>query len=164
LHREYAVSINPSVASFHIDAIWKRKGRFSSTRVYFFDLRSILFNENRVLRLCLEERFTPLMGAALLAEYEDLLGRESIWRGARLTATERETFLDIFLSICRWTRIYYAWRPNLGDEADNHLMELAVAGQADYLVTRNVRDLRGGELKFPGISVVTPAQLLKEQE
>jgi putative PIN family toxin of toxin-antitoxin system len=118
---------------------------------------------NRVLRLCLEGRFTPLMGAALLAEYEDLLDRESIRRGARLTATEREAFLDIFLSICRWTRIYYAWRPSLSDEADNHLMELAVAGQANYLVARNVRDLRGGELKFPHISVVTPTQLLKEQ-
>ena len=118
---------------------------------------------NRVLHLCLEGRFIPLMGAALLVEYEDLLGRESIWRKARLTAAEREAFLDIFLSICQWTRIYYAWRPNLGDEADNHLMELAVAGQADYLVTRNVRDLRGGELKFPQISVVTPTQLLKEQ-
>ena len=103
------------------------------------------------------------MGVALLAEYEDLLGRSAIWRRARLTAAEREAFLDIFLSICRWTRIYYAWRPNLGDEADNHLMELAVAGQAEYLVTRNVRDLRGGELKFPHISVVTPTQLLKEQ-
>jgi putative PIN family toxin of toxin-antitoxin system len=118
---------------------------------------------NRVLRLCLEGRFIPLMGAALLAEYEDPMGRESIWRKARLPAAERETFLDIFLSICQWTRIYYAWRPNLGDEADNHLMELAVAGQADFLVTRNVRDLRGGELKFPHVSVVTPTQLLKEQ-
>jgi uncharacterized protein len=118
---------------------------------------------NRVLRLCLEGRYIPLMGAALLAEYEGLLGRESIWRKARLTAAEREAFLDIFLSICQWTRIYYAWRPNLGDEADNHLMELAVAGQADYLVTRNVRDLCGWELKFPQISMVTPTQLLKEQ-
>jgi hypothetical protein len=43
------------------------------------------------------------------------------------------------------------------------IVELAVAGQADYLVTRNVRDLRGGELRFPYISVVTPTQLLKEQ-
>ena len=118
---------------------------------------------NRVLRLCLEGQFTPLMGAALLAEYEDLLSRESIWRKARLTAVERDALLDIFLSICQWTRIYYAWRPNLGDEADNHLIELAVAGQADYLVTRNVRHLRGGELKFPHISVVTPTQLLKER-
>ncbi len=118
---------------------------------------------NRVLRLCLEGPYTPLMGAALLAEYEDLLGRESIWRRTRLTAVEREAFFDICLSICKWTRIYYAWRPNLGDEADNHLMELAVAGQAEYLVTRNVRDLRGGELRFPHISVVTPTQLLKER-
>jgi putative PIN family toxin of toxin-antitoxin system len=119
---------------------------------------------NRVLRLCLEGRFQPLIGAALLTEYEDLMTRESIWRSARLAAAERETFLDIFLSICQWTRIYYAWRPNLGDEADNHLIELAVAGQAEYLVTRNVRDLRGGELKFPRLSVVTPTQLLKETE
>jgi putative PIN family toxin of toxin-antitoxin system len=118
---------------------------------------------NRVLRLCLEGYFAPLMGGALLAEYEDLLGRESIWRKARLTGTEREAFLDIFLSICQWTRIYYAWRPNLRDEGDNHLIELAVAGQADYLVTRNIRDLRRGGLKFPSISVVTPAQLLKER-
>jgi putative PIN family toxin of toxin-antitoxin system len=118
---------------------------------------------NRVLRICLEERITPLMGAGLLAEYEDLLGRESIWRGARLTAIERESFLDIFLSVCRWNRIYYAWRPNLGDESDNHFVELAVAGQVEYLVTRNVRDLRRGELKIPAISRVTPAQLLKEQ-
>jgi putative PIN family toxin of toxin-antitoxin system len=118
---------------------------------------------NRVLRLCLEGHFIPLMGAALLAEHEVVLGRESIWRKARLTAAEREALLDVFLSICQWTRIYYAWRPNLGDEADNHLMELAVAGRADYLVTRNVRHLRGGELGFPHISVVTPTQLFKEQ-
>src|SRR6202789_2569295 len=114
--------------------------------------------------IVLKDVLGRLWGAALLAEYEDPLGRESIWRQAKLTAAERDAFLDIFLSTCQWTRIYYAWRPNLGDEADNHLMELAVAAQAEYLVTRNVRDLCGGELKFPRISVVTPAQLLKEQE
>jgi predicted nucleic acid-binding protein len=113
--------------------------------------------------IVLKDVLGRLWGAALLAEYEDLLGRESIWRQAKLTAAERDAFLDIFLSVCQWTRIYYAWRPNLGNEADNHLVELAVAGQADYLVTRNVRDLRGGELRFPYISVVTPTQLLKEQ-
>jgi hypothetical protein len=56
------------------------------------------------------------MGAALLAEYGGLLSREPIWRKAQLTGVERDTFLDIFLSICQWTRIYYAWPPNLGDE------------------------------------------------
>jgi putative PIN family toxin of toxin-antitoxin system len=117
---------------------------------------------NRVLRGCLEGRYQPLMAAALLAEYEALLARESLWRTSRLQRSEREEFLNIFLSRCRWTRIYYAWRPNLRDEADNHLIELAVAGQARFIVTRNVRDLRKGELRFPQIAVVTPAQLLKE--
>ena len=70
--------------------------------------------------IVLKDVLGRLWGAALLAEYEDLLGRESIWRQAKLTAAERDAFLDIFLSVCQWTRIYYAWRPNLGDEADNH--------------------------------------------
>src|ERR1700684_706955 len=113
--------------------------------------------------IVLKDVLGRLWGAALLAEYEDLLGRESIWRQAKLTAAARDAFLDQYLPFCQWTRIYYAWRPNLGDEADNHLVELAVAGQADYLVTRNVRDLRGGGLKFPHLSVVTPTQLLKER-
>jgi len=37
-------------------------------------------------------------------------------------------------------RIYFLWRPNLRDEADNHLVELAVAGGAQAVVTRNKRD------------------------
>ena len=37
---------------------------------------------------------------------------------------------DGFLSVCRWVEVFFAWRPNLPDEADNHLVELAVAGNA----------------------------------
>ena len=35
------------------------------------------------------------------------------------------------------------------DEADNPLIELGVAVQADAIVTRNLRDVSRGELKFP---------------
>src|SRR6266513_5375089 len=45
----------------------------------------------------------------------------------RLSAAEREELFDIYLARCRWTRIYFLWRPNLRDESDNHLVELAVA-------------------------------------
>jgi predicted nucleic acid-binding protein len=102
------------------------------------------------------------MGAALFAEYEDVMGREALWRRARLSASEREELLDIFLSVCSWTRIYYAWRPNLRDESDNHVVELAVAGQARFIVTRNKRDFSHGELKFPALLAATPAEILKE--
>ena len=116
---------------------------------------------NRVLQRCLDGAYRPLMGAALLAEYEDVMGRTALWAGARLTAAEREELLDIYLSICQWTRIYYAWRPNLRDEADNHVIELAVAGQATYVITRNVRDIGTGELRFPQFRIVTPGEMLK---
>jgi len=117
---------------------------------------------NAVVASCLRDEHTPLMGAALFAEYEDVLARAALFRTCRLSADERGELLDVFLGRCRWTRIYFAWRPNLADEADNHLVELAVAGGASRIVTGNVRDLSRTELRFPGLAAVTPAQFLKE--
>ena len=68
----------------------------------------------------------------------------------------------MFLSECVWTRIYFGWRPNLRDEADNHLVELAVAGGASHIVTRNIADLASMELKFPALAIVTPEAFLTE--
>ena len=115
-----------------------------------------------VIRLCLTGELNPLMGAALLAEYEDVLGRDELMGGSRLTRAEREELFDIFVARCEWTRVYFAWRPNLPDEADNHLVELAVAGAAGFIVTRNLRDLVRGELRFPGLRCLDPASFLKE--
>ncbi len=102
------------------------------------------------------------MGAALFAEYEDVLGRIELFDRCRLNPAERNELLDIFLATCVWTRIYFAWRPNLPDEADNHLVELAVAGGARYIVTRNLRDVAQMELKFPELRVLSPEDFLKE--
>ena len=55
----------------------------------------------------------------------------------------------------------FLWRPNLPDEADNHLIELALAGGAGAIVTNNVRDVRRGELAFPHLQILTPSQFLK---
>jgi predicted nucleic acid-binding protein len=58
--------------------------------------------------------------------------------------------------------VFCAWRPNLPDEADNHLIELGVAAQADAIVTRNLnRDLSRDELKFPSLRVLPPEQCLE---
>ena len=59
-------------------------------------------------------------------------------------------------------RIYYAWRPNLHDEGNNHLIELAIAGSAEMIVTRNLRDFRQMELHFPHLRICTPEDLLEE--
>ena len=117
----------------------------------------------RLVEACLAQRFRPLMGAALLAEYEDVLGRSPLFAKSRLSPAERSELLDIFLASCRWTRIYFGWRPNLRDEGDNHLIELALAGGASHIVTHNLRDLKSMELRFPGLAVVTPTQLLAKE-
>ncbi len=118
---------------------------------------------SRVIAACLRGQCTPLMGTALLMEYEDILGRGEIFARSPLSSGEREELLDIFLSICQWTRIYFGWRPNLPDEGDNHLIELAVAGGAMRIVTYNLRDLQGKGLKFPGLAVLSPDQFLQEE-
>jgi putative PIN family toxin of toxin-antitoxin system len=118
---------------------------------------------SRVVEACLTQRFKPLMGAALLVEYEDVLGRSPLFAKSRLSPAERSELLDIFLATCRWTRIYFGWRPNLRDEGDNHLVELAVAGGASHIVTHNLRDLKSMELRFPGLTTVTPTQLLAKE-
>jgi len=117
---------------------------------------------NAVVRGCLQHRVVPLMGAALLAEFESVLGRDALFVKSRLDALERSTLFDTFLAVCEWTRVYYLWRPNLQDESDNHLIELAVAGDADVIVTRNLRDLRGAELRFSSLRVLSPEDFLKE--
>jgi putative PIN family toxin of toxin-antitoxin system len=115
-----------------------------------------------VLRRALQRRLEPLMGAALFAEYESVLARDALFERCVLSATERDQLLDDFLSVCRWTRVYYTWRPNVPDESDNHLVELAVAGGAQAIVTKNVRDFARMELRFPNLRVATPADLVKE--
>jgi predicted nucleic acid-binding protein len=103
-----------------------------------------------------------LIGASLLAEYEAVLGREALFTKSRLNARERESLLDVFLALCEWTKVYYLWRPNLSDESDNHLIELAVAGGAEFIVTRNLRDLKSSQMHFPALRVISPENFLKE--
>lgn len=118
---------------------------------------------NRLIGAVLEGRFEPLMGPALYAEHETVMGRSALFARCRLSAAEREELLDIYFARCRWTRIYFLWRPNLRDESDNHLVELAVAGGAEAVVTRNKRDFRGAELKFENLAVLTPAECLRRK-
>jgi len=117
---------------------------------------------SEVVALGLRAEAVPLMGAALLAEYEDVLGRPGLFARSHLHAAERDELLDIFLARCHWTRVYYRWRPNVPDEGDNHLVELAVAGGAQAIVTRNLRDLLRMELHFPAVRILTPEHFLRK--
>jgi predicted nucleic acid-binding protein len=116
----------------------------------------------QVIELGLQDKITPLMADALFNEYLDVISRDDVMQKCPFDGDERMEFLSAFLACCQWCKIYFGWRPNLQDEGDNHLIELAIAGGAKYIITTNVRDFKNGELPFDGLNIVTPQQFIKE--
>ena len=130
------------------------------TNVLVAGLRSCGGESRAVLRRALGGTLQPLLGNALRMEYQDLSGRP-VW-GDATTADERQGVLAALARQGRWVTVYYGWRPNLPDEGDSHLIELALAGGAQAIMTHNLRDLRGGKLRLGNLRVLTPAQCLEE--
>ena len=131
------------------------------TNVITSAMLSATGSNRAVLRACLSGIVQPLIGEALFNEYEDVLARPTLMSKSPLNARQRTTLFHAFLSVCEWVRVYFLWRPNLPDEADNHLIELAIAGGADAVVTNYIRDLKDSQLAFPHLRILTPSQFLK---
>ena len=131
------------------------------TSVFISALISSTGSSRELIRRCLKGEYQPLMGNALFAEYESVIGREEILAKCPLTGTEISALLASFLSVSKWISIYYLWRPNLKDEADNHLIELAVAGNAQIIATQNIKDFQNSQLLFPNLSILKPQEIIK---
>ena len=116
-----------------------------------------------VLRGVLQGLWEPMISLPLFMEYEDVMARREVLERCPLPEEERQALLDALMSRCTLVEVYYAWRPNLRDEGDNHVFELAVAAQDAALLTWNLRDFASAELRFPQVRVLTPAQWMKEK-
>jgi len=121
-------------------------------------------SSRRVLRWCFQRLLIPQLSNTLFLEHEEITQRQEIMRTCRFTEHEAEEFIDALVSVSDWVEIYYGWRPTLQDEGDNYLIELAVASGAEYIVTRNTRDLNRNELTFDQFSIVTPSDFVKRFE
>ncbi len=116
-----------------------------------------------LLRAVLRGECVAAISIPLFLEYEDVLARPQVRRRCALSASEQEQLFDAFLARTEMVEVYYRWRPNLRDESDNHVLELAVAAGGIPIVTFNRRDFAGGQLRFPGLLVQTPTAWLKSQ-
>jgi len=101
-------------------------------------------------------QFELCISVALFFEYESALKRPEA--GIRLSFAAIDDILDHLAAVGRQQEIFFLWRPTLPDPADDHVLELAVAGQCDAIVTYNQRDFRGAE-RF-GIDIVSPPEFL----
>lgn len=131
------------------------------TSVLISALISSKGSSRELIRRCLKGEYQPLMGNALFSEYESVIQRAEILVNCPLTSAEISAFLASFMSVSQWIYIYYLWRPNLKDEADNHLIELAVAGNAQIIATHNIKDFQNAELLFPNLSILKPEEIIR---
>ena len=91
--------------------------------------------------------------------------REKTYSLRHLSVRETEQCCwTLSLASAQWVNITFLWRPNLPDESDNHLIELAVAGNAEWIITGNTKDIAAGELVFDSFRIVTPGIWLKEDD
>jgi len=113
-----------------------------------------------ILRLVAERRLVPLVSTALFLEYEDVLHRpeQREAHGLDLQAVSRA--LKELAALCEAVDLHFQWRPQLSDPADEMVLEVALNGRADCIVTHNVRHFRDAVPKF-GVPVLTPGGLLE---
>lgn len=131
------------------------------TSVVVAGLRSRLGASNRVLVAVAEGHCNPLVTTSLFLEYEAVLLRPEQQLATGLSPSDIEGFLAALASAAEPVEVDFLWRPQLRDPADEMVLEAAVNGRAEAIVTHNVTDFRMGAQRF-GVATLTPAEFLKE--
>jgi putative PIN family toxin of toxin-antitoxin system len=102
-----------------------------------------------------------LASVPLMVEYEAVLTRPEHLKASGLSAKQVNEILDAVAKVSIPVHLRFLWRPQLKDPADEMVLETAVNGGADRLVTFNVRHLAEAAHGF-GIRVLQPRDAWKE--
>ncbi len=109
--------------------------------------------------LVASRQIVPLATPALFLEYEEVLKRPEQRSVSGLTLAEIDRTLAALAAALEPVDVRFIWRPQLSDPDDEMVLEAAVNGRADALVTHNLADFEAIAPKF-GLLVVRPADLL----
>jgi len=108
----------------------------------------------------LGKRFELILSVPLVLEYEAVLKRPAQLTALHGTVQEIDKLLDALISVAKPVYRSFFWRPLLRDADDDMVLETALSGHADLLVTFNQRDFEPGSSAL-GIDVVSPREALK---
>ena len=114
---------------------------------------------NALLRAVDTGAFTMLASVPLFFEYEAVLSRAEPLLAARVTPEQVAGFLDYLAGLAEPVRLHTLWRPQLGDVADEMVLETAINGRADCIVTFNTRHF-GPAARF-GIEPIRPDEAMR---
>jgi putative PIN family toxin of toxin-antitoxin system len=118
-----------------------------------------LRSERGASRVLLTEALGQSFALPLMLEYEAVATRPEHLEAAGLAEADVREVLDALATAIEPVRLSYLWRPMLPDADDDMVLETAVNGRADCLVTVNRRDFVPGAAWF-GVRVVSPAEAL----
>lgn len=122
--------------------------------------RNRLGASSRLLVLIEDGRLAPLATPALFLEYEDVLKRPEQREASSLSLAEVNAALAALAALTEPVEVRFTWRPQLADPGDEMVLEAAVNGQADALVTHNVADFALAAPRF-GLTLLRPGELLE---
>ncbi len=131
------------------------------TSVMVAALRTRLGAGNAVLRLVAEGRVKALVAPPLFLEYEDVLKRPEHRLVHGLSLEKVDEFLAEFAAIAEPVDVHFRWRPQSRDPKDEMVLEAAINGRADAIVTYNARDFLEAGQRFK-ILILRPSELLKK--
>jgi putative PIN family toxin of toxin-antitoxin system len=113
-----------------------------------------------ILRAAQKGRTTLLVTVALALEYEAVCRQAEHRLASGLSEGEVDVFLTAVVALAEAVETYFLWRPQLRDAGDEMVLEAAVNGRADALVTFNVRDFGDVPAQF-GIEVLLPREAIR---
>ena len=131
------------------------------TNVLVAAMRSRSGASNALVRRALQGDLPLLVHQKLVLEYRDVLSRPDILAQTGLAWQDIELVLAHLVASAHEVQVRYLWRPNLKDEGDNFIVEIAVAAWPCTIVTHNLKDFVNAELRFPQVALCTPGQLLQ---
>jgi len=105
-------------------------------------------------------KVTLLANVALVLEYEAACGRPEHVMASGLKTDEVQIFVDAVIAMAEPVGSHYMWRPMLRDPGDELVLEAAVNGGAEAIVTYNQRDFGTAPAQF-GVEVLTPNIVLR---
>jgi predicted nucleic acid-binding protein len=108
----------------------------------------------------LARQYIWLCSVPLMLEYESVMKRPVHLDDSGLAANDIDVLLDSAAAVIHPVRFSYLWRPMLKDSKDEMVLETAVSGQAELVVTMDVRHLESGLHRF-GIRALRPGDALR---
>jgi putative PIN family toxin of toxin-antitoxin system len=98
------------------------------------------------------QSFTLLVSVPLFVEYEATLNREEIYKPHGLSHQDVDVLLEVWAKVCEAVSLNFLW-PQLRDTGDEMVLETAVNGSAQAIVTFNIADFRHACSRF-GVELV----------